>query len=107
MGSRRRPEPEEEARKLAEEGRVKRYVFRPSGRVVWVVVGRRREYIVMPEVNYCTCDDYYFRVIGGQKPSCYHIAAVRTAISEGSYVEVEEEDRWFWHLLDEWLGWSG
>ncbi|MCS7117802.1 MAG: hypothetical protein NZ957_03350 [Thaumarchaeota archaeon] len=106
MSSRRRLEPEEEARRLTEEGRVKRYVFTPSGRVVWVVVGRKRDYVVMPEVNYCTCDDYFFRVIRGHKPSCYHLVAVKEAITEGNYIAVDEEDYWFWYLIDEWLDWG-
>jgi hypothetical protein len=31
------------------EGRVKKYIFHPSGRTVWIVVGRERDYLIMPE----------------------------------------------------------
>lgn len=37
------------------ENRVKRYVFKPSGRTVWIVIGRERDYLIMPEAEFCTC----------------------------------------------------
>ncbi len=35
--------------KLVEENRVKLVTFAPSGRVVWVVKGRRKEYQIVPQ----------------------------------------------------------
>ena len=46
-----------------EENRVKKYVFKPSGRTVWIVIGRERDYLIMPEAEFCMCDDFYFRVL--------------------------------------------
>ena len=40
-----------------QEKRVKKYVFSPSGRIVWIVVGREREYQIMPAAGFCSCDD--------------------------------------------------
>ena len=48
------------------EGRVKKYVFKPSGRVVWIVVGKERDYLLLPEAEFCTCDDFYFRALDKQ-----------------------------------------
>jgi len=31
------------------ESRVKKYIFKPSNRTVWIVVGKERDYLVMPE----------------------------------------------------------
>jgi len=45
------------------EGRVKKYVFKPSGRTVWIVVGKERDYLIMPKAEFCSCDDFYFRVL--------------------------------------------
>lgn len=45
------------------DGRVKKYLFKPSGRIVWIVVGRERDYLVMPAADFCSCDDFYFRVM--------------------------------------------
>jgi predicted nucleic acid-binding Zn finger protein len=95
---------DEAPRLLAESRRVKRYIFRPSGRVRWIVVGRERDYLVFPEAPYCSCDDFYFRVLHGQKPSCYHLEAYVIAVREGIYEEIEEEDGWYYRLMDEWLG---
>jgi len=94
----------EPPRVIAESGRVKRYVFKPSGRVRWIVVGRERDYILIPEAPYCSCDDFYFRVIHGRKPRCYHLEAVEIAVRESLYEEIEEEDSWHDRLMREWLG---
>ena len=83
--------------------RVKKYVFTPSGRVLWVVVGRHRDYIILPKANFCTCDDFFFRVLGHEKPMCYHILAVKIAELTGRYEVIEEGDSWYKKLLSEWL----
>ncbi|MEM2091681.1 MAG: hypothetical protein QXR59_00140 [Candidatus Bathyarchaeia archaeon] len=36
------------------DNRVKKYIFKPSGRVMWIVVGRERDYIVMPDAGFCS-----------------------------------------------------
>lgn len=95
-----------EAERLVSEHRVKKYVFRPSGRVRWIVVGRRFEYIVLPNVPYCSCDDYFFRVVHRGKPSCYHIEAVKLAIERGVYETIEEDDEWYPLLMREWTSWE-
>ena len=84
------------------EGRVKKYVFKPSGRVVWVVVGREREYIIMPTVDYCSCDDFYFRVIDGKAHLCYHLIAQRLADALERFDLIFEEDRNYDILMGEW-----
>ena len=43
--------------------RVKKYNFKPGSKTVWVVIGRERDYLVIPEADFCTCDDFYFRVL--------------------------------------------
>lgn len=45
---------------LANSRKVRRYEFKPSGRIVWAVQGRKGEYQVMPDIPFCYCDDYYF-----------------------------------------------
>jgi predicted nucleic acid-binding Zn finger protein len=106
MQRQRRVDAEAAARQLVSEGKVKLYVFRPSGRSVWIVVGRHRDYLVMPSVPYCTCDDFFFRVINNEKPLCYHLLAVRIASESGAYEVIEEGDDWYWQLIWEWIDWS-
>ncbi len=68
-----------EAMKLVDQGRVRQVNFNPSGRTVWVVKGRRKDYQVVPQSMFCTCDDYYFRVMGRKKQLCYHLIAQHLA----------------------------
>lgn len=84
------------------EERVKKYVFSPSGRIVWIVVGREREYLIMPAAGFCSCDDFYFRVLDREVDLCYHLVAQKIADALGWYDKVEEEDRLYDSLMEEW-----
>lgn len=82
------------------ENRVKLYVFRPSGRRFWIVVGRHGYYLVLPDSEYCTCSDFFFRVISGEKSTCYHLAAVKKAREEKAYSIIEKDDRLYWKIIE-------
>lgn len=84
------------------ENRVKKYVFRPSGRIVWIVVGRERDYLIMPEAEFCMCDDFYFRVLDKEIHLCYHLIAQRIARNLGWYETIEEDDSLYDPLMSEW-----
>jgi len=84
------------------ENRVKKYVFRPSGRVVWVVVGRDRDYLIYHVVGYCSCDDFYFSVIDGKVPLCHHLIARKLAEVLGRFEVVEQSDELYSSHLKEW-----
>jgi len=82
--------------------RVKKYTFRPSGRVVWIVVGRERDYLVMPAADFCSCDDFYFKVMEKKAHMCYHLIAQKLAECVGRYDRIEEEDSFYDVLIKEW-----
>lgn len=84
------------------EGRVKKYVFKPSSRVVWIVVGKERDYLLMPEAEFCTCDDFYFRVLDREVHLCYHLIAQKIAKNLDWYELVEEHDELYKSLMNEW-----
>jgi len=84
------------------EERVKKYVFKPSGRVVWIVVGRERDYLVMPAADFCSCDDFYFRVMDREVHLCYHLIAQKIAEALAWYDQVEENDELYDSLMEEW-----
>ncbi|UCE43799.1 MAG: hypothetical protein JSV57_05460 [Candidatus Bathyarchaeota archaeon] len=84
------------------ERRIKKYIFKPSKRIVWIVVGRKREYIVMPTAEFCSCEDFYFRVMDGEVHLCYHLIAQKMAEALGWYDLFEEEDSLFDSLMREW-----
>ena len=77
---------------LADAEKVRKYLFSPSGRIVWIVTGRGREYQVLPDSLFCTCDDYYFRVMEHKKQLCYHIIAQRLSEAMGKYTVTEMID---------------
>lgn len=83
-----------------QEGRIKKYVFKPSGRVVWIVVGKRRDYLVMPAIDYCSCYDFYFQFDHGHV--CYHIIAQKLAEATGRFDAFEDDDQFFNVLIKEW-----
>jgi len=68
---------------LVRSGKVKKY------KDFFVVQGSQGEYIV--EDDFCTCNDYLFRlsIKGGV---CYHSIAVRIAEAAGMY---EKVDKWY------------
>jgi len=82
------------------ESRIKKYVFKPSGRVVWIVVGKERDYLVMPTIDYCSCDDFYYQFDHGHV--CYHIIAQKLAEATGRFDLFEDDDQFFDILIQEW-----
>ncbi len=84
------------------ENRVKKYVFRPSSRIVWIVVGKERDYLIMPRAEFCTCDDFYFRVLDKEVHLCYHLIAQKIANSLSWYETIEERDELYGSLMSEW-----
>ncbi|MHA1300689.1 MAG: hypothetical protein ACTSO9_14825, partial [Candidatus Helarchaeota archaeon] len=55
---------------------VNKYIFKPSGQIVWIVVGKTREYLISLNDKYCPCDDFYVNVVLKKKSDiCYHILA--------------------------------
>jgi predicted nucleic acid-binding Zn finger protein len=84
------------------EKRVKKYVFKPSGRVVWIVIGKERDYLIMPEAEFCQCDDFYFRVLDKEVHLCYHLIAQKIAHILDWYEIIEEHDELYDSLMKEW-----
>ena len=84
------------------ESRVKKYVFKPSSRVVWIVVGNERDYLLMPEAEFCPCDDFYFRVLDKEVHLCYHLIAQKIANILKWHDVIEERDELYNSLMKEW-----
>jgi len=84
------------------ENRVKKYIFKPSKRIVWIVIGKERDYLVMPEAEFCSCDDFYFRVLDKEIHLCYHLIAQKLANVLEWYEKIEEHDELYESLMAEW-----
>jgi predicted nucleic acid-binding Zn finger protein len=87
---------------LVEGRKVANIRFRPSGRNVWTVKGRRGEYQVIPESLFCTCDDYYFRVMDNKKQLCYHVIAQQLAEALSKFDLTELPDSRYAELASRW-----
>ncbi len=87
---------------LVEGGKVNRLSFSPSGRIVWTVSGKKGTYQVVPESLFCTCDDYYFRVMGKKKQLCYHLIAQQLAEAMGRHSKDELRDGDYETVTSKW-----
>ena len=87
---------------VLKENRVKKYVFKPSGRTVWIVVGKERDYLIMAQAEFCMCDDFYFRVLDREVHLCYHLIAQKIANALTWYESIEEHDELYDTLMNEW-----
>jgi len=65
--------------RTVDEGRVKLHVFKPSERKLWTVVGKDKEYWLDPDINFCSCNAYYFGTLEKEAMTCYHLKSVKTA----------------------------
>ncbi|HML03514.1 MAG TPA: hypothetical protein VK487_09105 [Candidatus Bathyarchaeia archaeon] len=84
------------------EGRIKKYVFKPSNRIVWIVVGKERDYLIIASADFCMCDDFYFRVLDQHIHLCYHLIAQKIAEALDWYDRIEEHDDLYNSLMNEW-----
>lgn len=82
-----------------DEGRVRKHVFSPSGRLVWTVVGEEGEYQILPLATFCSCNDFYFRVLSHEAFLCYHLLAQKIAEALDRYVILEGDDGGYPSLL--------
>ena len=72
-------------------GSVKRLQFRPSGRLLWIVVGKDNEHWADPGLGFCTCKDFYFKTLSGGS-ECYHLKSIRKAIDEFRFNTIQFND---------------
>ena len=92
--------------RLVTENRVKKYVFKPSGRTLWVAIGNSAEYMIYSHAGYCGCSDFYFRVLDEEKAYCYHLLAQKLAEALDYYDLIEEDDEAYDQLTAIWKRYS-
>ena len=73
-------------------GGVKESLFLPSGRKVITVVGRLGDEFIDPDRPYCSCSNFFFRVLGGREETCYHLLSYRIASETGRLDVVKFSD---------------
>ncbi len=87
------------AEEAANTGRVKRHIFKPSGREVWSVVGRSVDHYIDLDQPYCSCRDFYYQLIRGLEPTCYHIEAAKIAKRTQRYITLTLQDEEYQTIL--------
>lgn len=79
---------------LISEKRVKLHLFEPSERKIWTVVGKEKEYWIDPDLDFCSCESYYFNSVEGKK-GCYHLESLKLAIKENKVELIKFSDEEF------------
>jgi len=79
-------------------GSVKKMLFLPSGKSLWIVVGKYSEYWTDPDLGFCTCKDFYFSSLSGGS-DCYHLKSVKKADKQNMFVTIKFEDTEYVQLL--------
>ncbi|WP_337862701.1 hypothetical protein [Nitrososphaera sp.] len=79
-------------------GMVKLLRFTPSGRKLWIVVGKDSEYWTDPELGFCSCKDFYFNTLSGGD-RCYHLKSVARAQEAGGAETFEFSDAEYVQML--------
>lgn len=74
----------EEAKELVRNNCVKKYVINEK-KERWVVVGNKREYLVINNPFWCRCYDFQHQVLSNRISECKHCIAVRIALLEEKY----------------------
>lgn len=83
-------------------GCLKRHVFTPSGRILYTVVGKSGEEFIDPDRPFCSCKQFFFRVLGGKVDTCYHLLGYKIAKEGQLFDEIrfgDEEFEAFLRLL--------
>jgi predicted nucleic acid-binding Zn finger protein len=87
--------------KVLERG-VKKYTFVPSNRTVWIVVGNKRDYLIISDL-YCSCEDFYLNVVVRQTAKmCYHLLSKVLATTFEDYEQITVEDDRYEQLMKDW-----
>ena len=82
----------EKAVDAALSGSVKKHVFVPSGRSVYTVVGSNADEFIDPDRWFCSCESYFYGVLGNKVNQCYHLLSYEIATESGLVREVEFGD---------------
>jgi len=71
---------------------IKRNVYKPSNRAVWIAMGENDEYLIYPKL-YCSCRDFYKNVVVKRKRLfCKHLLAQTICEALNNFQENEIKD---------------
>lgn len=82
----------ERALQLVSSRSIKLHRFLPSGRELWTAVGREGDQLVDDGQPFCSCRDFYYRVMGEKEDLCYHLLGLRMAKRSGEFDTITFHD---------------
>jgi predicted nucleic acid-binding Zn finger protein len=80
--------------------RAKRYIFQPSGIEVNFYTGREKEYLILPNVWYCSCMSQYPSNMMKRRV-CYHLLVYMICDALGLIDNYNVEDEYFQLIMQE------
>ena len=78
---------------------MKGHRFLPSGRTIYTVVGQLGDEFIDPRRPYCSCSNFYFRVLAKREDICYHLLSYAMAEEAGAVDWVDFSDEEYDALL--------
>lgn len=86
--------------KIIENDGVFKYVFYPSLVSFWIVLGKTRDYLILPP-HYCSCMDFHYNAITRKlEICCYHVIAQIVAKISEKYMIIRKKDEVFTEYLN-------
>ena len=80
------------------EKRVKLHLFEPSNRKIWTVVGKGKEHWLDPDLDFCSCESYYFNTTNAEQ-GCYHLESLRLAEKENKVELIKFSDEEYGNFI--------
>ena len=93
------PKQLDKALEAALAGSVKRHRFLPSGRALYSVVGSSADEFIDPAKEFCSCESYFYSVLGGKAEYCYHLLGYKIAEEAGLIRDVQFDDEEYYDFL--------
>ena len=82
------------------QNRIKEYFFEGLIGPIFVVVGEEKDYLVIPEADYCSCRATTLGIKSKKLP-CYHLIACKLSIILGLTERVEAEYEFYDKFMEE------
>ena len=83
---------------------MKEHRFLPSGRTLYTVVGNLGDEFINPQKPYCSCGDFFFRVLTKRDETCYHLLGYRMAFESRRFDTVRFSDSEYHQMLRAIMG---
>ncbi|MHA1310965.1 MAG: hypothetical protein ACTSWR_06535 [Candidatus Helarchaeota archaeon] len=87
---------------LAIQNKVKKYIFKPSNREVWIITSKNRDYLTLDDY-FCNCKDFFIKIVLKREAKyCKHLLAKFFSIAFENFETIEIDDDRYINLIEEW-----